>query len=124
MFLHFAGVLVGLSQTIRAFCPKSQVSDNAKVKKVGSMFRVGASVKCRVLVNTFVDGKRQLIVTHKKSLIDSVLPPLTSYQDAVVGAAHHCFITSVKPNGCVVKFFNNVSAFIPRVHLVSAICGI
>jgi rRNA biogenesis protein RRP5 len=56
-------------------------------------------------------------VTHKKSLVDSALPILSSYEDAVAGAAHHGFLTSVRSNGCVVKFFNNVQAFIPRVHL-------
>ncbi len=112
-----SGVVVGLSNSIKAFCPKLQLSDNLKLKKVGAMFTVGSAVKCRVLVNSVVSGKRQLIVTHKKSLIDSVLPILASYDDAVVGEPHHGFLTSVRANGCVVKFFNNVQAFVPRSHL-------
>ena len=112
-----SGVLVGLASNVRAFCPKTQLSDNTNVKKVASLFPVGTSVKCRVLSNTLTDGKRQLIVTHKKSLIDSALPALASYADAQVGAAYHGYLMSVKSNGCVVKFFNNIQAFIPRVHL-------
>ena len=113
----FVGVLVGLSSSVRAFCPKTQLSDNINLKKIANLFQVGASVKCRVLSNTVADGKRSLIVTHKKSLVDSALPALATYADAQVGAAYHGYLVSVKSNGCVVKFFNNVQAFIPRVHL-------
>ena len=93
------------------------MSDNAKLKNVAHMFAVGASVKCRVICNETIDGKRQLLVTHKKSLMESALPPLLSYEDAQVGSAHHGILVSVKQSGCLVKFFNDVKAFVPRAHL-------
>jgi rRNA biogenesis protein RRP5 len=61
--------------------------------------------------------KRRLQLTHKKTLVSSTLPILTQYDDAKRGMATHGFITSLRENGCLVTFYNNVKGFITKAEL-------
>ena len=61
--------------------------------------------------------RRRLLLTHKKSLVNSKESLITSYEDAVPGMCTHGFVTAVKDFGCLVTFYNNVKGLVPRVEL-------
>lgn len=61
--------------------------------------------------------RRRLLLTHKKTLIESSLPLLTDYSDARPGVSSHGFIAAIKDFGCIVVFYNNVKGLVPRVEL-------
>lgn len=52
--------------------------------------------------------KRRLLLTAKKSFLHTKLPTVTSYSDCQRGMVLEGFIASVKPNGVLVIFYNNV----------------
>ncbi|KJE97854.1 hypothetical protein CAOG_007936 [Capsaspora owczarzaki ATCC 30864] len=109
-----AGVTVQLTDTIRGFIPGSHMSD-VQLTKAPKHMSAGASVECRVLeVDT---ERRRVFLTHKKSLVKTSLPIVAAYTEAQPGLVTQGFITSVKPNGCVVTFFGKVHAFVPKSEL-------
>lgn len=74
-------------------------------------FRPGASIKCRVLV---VDAERKRIVlTSKKTLLDSPLPIVAKFEDATVGLITHAVVFKVTEKSLHVEFYNNLKAIVP-----------
>jgi hypothetical protein len=68
----------------------------------------------------YVDSlKQKLILTHKKSLLDSQFDPITSYADCRVGQIAEGCIVSIKPVGAVVVFYNNVKVW--SIHFVTSV---
>jgi rRNA biogenesis protein RRP5 len=69
--------------------------------------------------------KRKCSLTMKRSLVESSLPAITSYQDAAAGAptlVSHGFVTAVRPGkGIVVTFFNNIFGFVSDKELEKAV---
>lgn len=63
-------------------------------------------------------GKR-LILTLKKSLVQSNLPVLSSYEDANPGLITHGFVVCAREFGCIVKFYNDVKGLVPKNELSS-----
>jgi rRNA biogenesis protein RRP5 len=112
------GLVVGLSSHISAFCSSMHMSDSVH-KKVASLFKVGTSYKFRVLSNVNEDGRSSIYLTHKKSLVESTLPIITSY-DVPAGTASHGTIFKPHANGCLVKFYNNVTGYVPT-HALSLV---
>ncbi|KAJ3043804.1 Protein RRP5 [Rhizophlyctis rosea] len=112
--LEAFGMLVSITGSIKGLCPKSHLSDVA-LSKPERMFKIGTSVKCQVLE---VDAKKKrLILTHKKSLMGSNLPPITSYTDVQPGQLAMGVITAIKDYGAIVTFYNDVHALIPIAEL-------
>lgn len=75
--------------------------------------QVGAELVFRVL-----GGKSKMItVTHKKTLVKSKLPIISSYTDATDGLITHGWITKIEKHGCFVRFYNGVQGFAPRLVL-------
>ena len=58
-----------------------------------------------------------MLLTHKKTLVDSSLPVITDYSDAARGVSCHGYITAIKDFGCFVAFYNNVKGLVPRSEL-------
>jgi rRNA biogenesis protein RRP5 len=104
------GLQVAITDTIRGLVPLMHLSDIA-IKKPEKMFKEGQKISCRVLT---LDAKgRRVILTHKKSLLDSPLPPLVSWTEAKRGGVHHGFVTNVGQKGLLVTFYNNVKGWVP-----------
>ncbi|ORX93442.1 nucleic acid-binding protein [Basidiobolus meristosporus CBS 931.73] len=108
------GILIEFSSTINGFVPTIHMSD-IKLLHPEKKFKAGDKVKCRVLHTDA--SQRKVILTLKKSLVNSQLPIVKSYSDAAPGVSTHGVITSVKPTGCIVTFFNNVKALAPLPEL-------
>ncbi|KAF9229085.1 hypothetical protein BS17DRAFT_804934 [Gyrodon lividus] len=81
------------------------------LKHPSKKFRVGSSVKCRVLI---VDPERnRVVLTAKRTLLDTPLPILTCFEDAKVGVVTHAVIFRVSDKSLIVEFFNSIKAVVP-----------
>jgi rRNA biogenesis protein RRP5 len=81
------------------------------LKHPAKRFRVGSSIKCRVLV---VDPERNRIaLTAKKTLIESTLPIVSSMDEIEVGMVTHAVVFKVLPKSLQVEFYNNMKAIVP-----------
>lgn len=92
-------------------------------------FRPGASIKCRVRTQScrlgnmtaeislqvlVVDAERKRIVlTSKKTLLDSPLPIVAKFEDATVGLITHAVVFKVTEKSLHVEFYNNLKAIVP-----------
>ena len=54
---------------------------------------------------------RKLILTNKKSLVNSELPVLADIGEAKAGMVCHAYVSKVQDNGIVVAFFGPVKGF-------------
>ncbi|XP_026968296.1 protein RRP5 homolog isoform X2 [Sagmatias obliquidens] len=110
------GMLVKVGRQIRALVPPMHLAD-ILMKNPEKKYHVGDEVKCRVLLCD--PEARKLMMTLKKTLVESKLPAITCYADAKPGLQTHGFILRVKDYGCIVKFYNDVQGLVPR-HELSA----
>ncbi len=58
---------------------------------------------------------RRLVLTHKKTLVESSLPIITAYDQVQVDMMLHGFIVAVKDFGCLVSFYNDVKGQFTRM---------
>ncbi|XP_007187276.2 protein RRP5 homolog isoform X1 [Balaenoptera acutorostrata] len=110
------GMLVKVGKQIRGLVPPMHVAD-ILMKNPEKKYHAGDEVKCRVLLCD--PEARKLMMTLKKTLVESKLPAITCYADAKPGLQTHGFILRVKDYGCIVKFYNDVQGLVPR-HELSA----
>eukprot|EP01127_Copromyxa_protea_P015153 TRINITY_DN4315_c0_g1_i2.p1 TRINITY_DN4315_c0_g1~~TRINITY_DN4315_c0_g1_i2.p1 ORF type:complete len:1841 (+),score=598.44 TRINITY_DN4315_c0_g1_i2:315-5837(+) len=94
-------------------CPKIHMAES-KVTDPESWFKIGQKIRCRVLAIT---GKT-IVVSHKKSLIQSEHPIITDHE-AKEGTVTHSYIIRAEPNGCVVGFYNGITGFVPQDELAA-----
>ncbi|KAI0361371.1 hypothetical protein OH77DRAFT_1468895 [Trametes cingulata] len=74
-------------------------------------FKPGGSLKCRVLV---VDPERKRIVlTAKKTLVESTLPIVAQLSDAQVGVVTHAVVFKASDKSLQIEFYNNLKAIVP-----------
>ncbi|KAH8119935.1 hypothetical protein DFH11DRAFT_1557375 [Phellopilus nigrolimitatus] len=74
-------------------------------------FKFGASVKCRVLA---VDpNRRRILLTAKKTLVESDMPIVSSLDDVEAGLVTHGVVCKVLDKILIVEFYNNVRAIVP-----------
>ncbi|KAI0706125.1 hypothetical protein BC835DRAFT_1260450 [Cytidiella melzeri] len=74
-------------------------------------FKPGGSIKCRILV---VDAERKRVVlTAKKTLIESRLPIISKLEDAKIGLITHAVVFKISEKSLQVEFFNNMKAIVP-----------
>ncbi|XP_012625869.1 protein RRP5 homolog isoform X4 [Microcebus murinus] len=110
------GMLLKVGQHIRGLVPAMHLAD-ILIKNPEKKYHAGDEVKCRVLLCDSEDKK--LMMTLKKTLVESKLPAITCYADAKPGLQTHGFIIRVKDYGCIVKFYNDVQGLVPK-HELSA----
>ncbi|XP_069467805.1 protein RRP5 homolog [Ambystoma mexicanum] len=108
------GIIVKITDHLTGLVPSMHLAD-VRIKKPEKKYSEGQPVKCRVLT-VFPEAKK-LILTLKKTLIDSSLPVISSYLDAKPGMTVHGFIARVKDFGCLVQFYNDVRGLVPRSEL-------
>ncbi|GAM20344.1 hypothetical protein SAMD00019534_035190 [Acytostelium subglobosum LB1] len=79
-------------------------------------FKVGQTVKCRVLACQ--PQQRRLQLTLKNSLIQSTLPPFTQYDMIKRGDISHGYITNIRDNNIVfVSFYEKCFGIIQKRNL-------
>jgi rRNA biogenesis protein RRP5 len=108
---------------IRALCPKTHLADVPSLSHPERHFNEGQKIKVRVLSCDSVQKK--VFVTHKRTLLNTTLPVLSSSEQITSlltqapkeGLWAHGVITGIKPAGCVVHFFGNLRGFIHVSHL-------
>ncbi|KAI6153747.1 hypothetical protein BKA82DRAFT_4093589 [Pisolithus tinctorius] len=105
-----SAVFVSISERLDGVIWPNHYAD-VPLKYPAKKFKVGASIKCRVL--TVEPERNRVILTTKRTLLDTTQPILTSYEDAKIGAVTHGVIFAVSEKGLKVEFFNNVKATIP-----------
>ncbi|KAI8105276.1 hypothetical protein M9435_000444 [Picochlorum sp. BPE23] len=107
-------MIVKLSPTLKASVPAIHFSDAAH-KRSHKKFKVGQTISGRVLeVNK---RKKKIVITLKKTLVDSKLPILASIKDASAGMKSYGVVTGIKDHGIFVTFFNCLSGLIGNDHL-------
>ncbi|KAG1466863.1 hypothetical protein G6F56_004609 [Rhizopus delemar] len=112
-----AGVILKLSEKIQAFIPSSHMAD-VKLSHPEYKFKVGKKFECRVLrVET---GSQKVILTLKKSLINSEFPIFKNMEEIKEGDISHGVIIGVRKNGCVVGYYGDVTSFVPGSEMTEA----
>lgn len=106
------GAIVQFASGVKALCPLRHMSE-FEIVKPRKKFQVGAELVFRVLGCK----SKRITVTHKKTLVKSKLPVLSSYMDATEGLWTHGWITKIESHGCFVRFYNGVQGFAPRAEL-------
>ena len=108
------GILVNLSERIRALCPINQLTETQSQDALKS-YRLGQKFKFRVLSTD--PSARRVMLTRKKGLLESDIEPLCDYKEAVVGQFYDGYVASIRPFGCIVRFFEDVKAILPLGEL-------
>jgi rRNA biogenesis protein RRP5 len=113
-----AGVIVSITDTIKALVPRAHMSDTAAGStdaKVPSKLKPGKTLPARVLsVNPIT---RRVEVTLKKGLLGSKLPVLAALKDAEAGMKLHGVVTGVEGYGVFVGFYGGLSGLMPNSQL-------
>ncbi|XP_071827468.1 protein RRP5 homolog isoform X2 [Apostichopus japonicus] len=108
------GIVVELPQKVTGFVPQVHLSD-IPIKNISAMFQEGSDIQVRVL---HVDpDRRKLCLTHKKTLVESELPIIKSFEHFQDGQTLHGVISSVADYGCIVTFYNKVSGLLHKSQL-------
>ena len=58
-------------------------------------------------------NKKRILLTAKKTLVESDLPIITSMADAETGMVTHGVVCKVLPKSILVELFNNVRVIVP-----------
>ncbi|GBG61584.1 hypothetical protein CBR_g22381 [Chara braunii] len=112
--VEYFGVLLELSQHVRAICPSEHLSE-VRLSRPSAKFKVGMKMTCRVL--TCNPEQKKVEVTYKKSMVNSKLPIIASGEDAEEGTVSHGFVSGVTDYGVFVTFYNNVKGLVHKSNL-------
>ncbi|XP_036591860.1 protein RRP5 homolog [Trichosurus vulpecula] len=112
--LRSYGMIVKVTEQIKGLVPTLHLAD-VQIRHPEKKYHVKDEVKCRVLICD--PENKKLLMTLKKTLVESSLPALTSYREAKPELQTHGFISSIKDFGCIVKFYNDVRGLVQRKEL-------
>ncbi|XP_010127609.1 PREDICTED: protein RRP5 homolog [Chlamydotis macqueenii] len=110
------GMQVKVTDGIKGLVPSMHLAD-VILKQPEKKYNIGDEVQCRVLECN--PAGKKLILTLKKSLVQSKLPVLSSYEDAKPDLITHGFVVCAREFGCIVKFYNDVKGLVPKNELSS-----
>ncbi|XP_055335670.1 protein RRP5 homolog [Paramacrobiotus metropolitanus] len=112
------GVVVVIGERIQGFVPAAHLTE-VPLKQWEKKFRDNMQLTCRVMD---VDPERRsLVLTHKKSLLDSKEPVLQSYEDADAGKVFTGVIGKIRDSGMLIRFFQRVHGWVPATEFVEGI---
>ncbi|NXU73502.1 RRP5 protein, partial [Oreotrochilus melanogaster] len=114
--LKSIGMQVKVADGIKGLVPSMHLADTI-LKQPEKKYNIGDEVRCRVLECS--PAGKKLILTLKKSLVQSKLPVLSNYEDAKPGLITHGFVVCAREFGCIVKFYNDVKGLVPKNELSS-----
>ena len=63
----------------------------------------------------------RVVLTAKKSLVESKRPVLHRFIDARVGQITDAFVIKCVETGLIIGFYNKLKAFVPRIELTQVI---
>ncbi|CDW53900.1 protein RRP5 [Trichuris trichiura] len=111
-------VYVKLYKTFNGVIRKIHCSDAPNVFVNRNKFAIGSKHTVRVLA---VDLEaRRLLLTAKKSLVHSELPPLVECSVKIIGQTFDGYVTKFFPSGILVAFYNNLCGLLPKSALIDA----
>lgn len=103
------GVLISLSERIRAICPLAQLSEVPSDMAIKA-YTLGQKYKFRVLD---CDPKtRRITLTRKRGLLESTLPILSSYEAAQPENFYTGYIAAIREFGIIVRFYGEVKGIV------------
>ncbi|KAG5439396.1 hypothetical protein PCANB_001970 [Pneumocystis canis] len=111
------GILIQITEGITGIVPTLHMSDVFLVYPE-KKFKEGDNVLCKVLRVDIM--KRKLILTLKKSLINSKYPEITDYNDIKINMKSLGVLQSILDNGAIVEFYNGIRAFLPVSEMSEA----
>ncbi|OQV25526.1 Protein RRP5-like protein [Hypsibius exemplaris] len=113
-----SGVVVLIGERIQGFVPASHLSEVA-LKNWQQKFTEKTTITCKVME---LDAPRKnLVLTHKKSLIDAKDLVLQSYEDAIPDYVVTGVISKIRDTGMLVRFFQKVHGWVPMSEFVEGI---
>ncbi|KAH9836984.1 uncharacterized protein C8Q71DRAFT_580175 [Rhodofomes roseus] len=105
-----SALFVSISGTVDGVIWPNHYAD-IPLKHPQKRFKPGGTIKCRVLV---VDPeRRRIVLTAKKTLIDSTLPIVSGLEDAREGPITHAVVFKASDKSVQVEFYNNLKAIVP-----------
>ncbi|QSL64834.1 hypothetical protein MERGE_002138 [Pneumocystis wakefieldiae] len=111
------GILIHITEGITGIVPTSHISD-VFLLHPERKFKEGDNVLCKVLRKDI--EKRKLILTLKKSLINSKYPEITNYDDIKINTKTVGVLQNILDNGAVVEFYNGIKSFLPVSEMSEA----
>ncbi|CAE6455083.1 unnamed protein product [Rhizoctonia solani] len=112
--LRESGLVVALSGKVTGLVTPQHYAD-IKLKHPERKFKEGATVKCKVLsVNP---DRSRIILTLKKSLLESTLPILGAFDDAKVGMITPGVVQRIEERFVVLEYYGGVKALVPLNEL-------
>jgi ribosomal protein S1 len=107
-------VIVSISGNVTGVIKNAHLADG-KIGKPELRFKEGKTIRCRVLV-----AKRgRIYLTAKKTLVNSLLPPLTSLATAHVGQKAHGVVTNITDHLVFVEFYDKVVGVVHKKDVVA-----
>ncbi|CAI5516828.1 unnamed protein product [Closterium sp. Naga37s-1] len=107
------GVRVQLAFEQWGWCPRAHMSEGRGTHRDDAAFNPGASLQFRVL-RQGEGPEGPVLLTHKKTLVSSKLPVLTSPSQATAGVCTHGWVEALTKGTCTVHFYGDFSATIHR----------
>ncbi|EMR10365.1 hypothetical protein PNEG_01617 [Pneumocystis murina B123] len=104
------GILIHITEGITGIVPTSHISD-VFLLHPERKFKEGDTVLCKVLRKDI--EKKKIILTLKKSLINSKYPEITNYNDIKINTKTVGVLQNILDNGAVVEFYNGIKSFLP-----------
>lgn len=107
------GIMLSIDSRFQATVPPNHISD-IKLVYPERKYKIGSSVKARILTVRSSGSKAHLTATLKRSLVNSDDEDIiTEYNQLETGKRVPATVEKIIPSGCVVSFFGGVSAFLP-----------
>lgn len=135
--LDRGALIVKIADGISGLVNDTHLSD-VKLKHPEKKFREGLEVRCRVCYKSYFyyllsiasnveikvlstnPEKRRIRLTLKKTLVNSDLPILSSYEDATPGVQSVGTLINIIPQGAVVQFYAGLCGFLPVSEMSEA----
>ncbi|KAF8755922.1 S1 RNA binding domain [Rhizoctonia solani] len=112
--LRESGLVVALSDKVTGLVTPQHYAD-IKLKHPERKFKEGATIKCQVLnVNP---ERSRVLLTLKKSLLDSTLPILAAFEDAKVGIVTPGVVQRIEERFVILEYYGGVKALVPLNEL-------
>ncbi|CAE6485208.1 unnamed protein product [Rhizoctonia solani] len=112
--LRETGLVVALSDKVTGLVTPQHYAD-IKLKHPERKFKEGATVKCKVLsVNP---ERSRILLTLKKSLLESTLSIVASFDDAKVGMVTPGIVQRIEERFVILEYYGGVRALVPLNEL-------
>ncbi|CAE6440693.1 unnamed protein product [Rhizoctonia solani] len=112
--LRESGLVVALSDKVTGLVTPQHYAD-IKLKHPERKFKEGTAIKCKVLsVNP---ERSRVLLTLKKSLLDSTLPILAVFNDAKVGIVTPGVVQRIEERFVILEYYGGVKALVPLNEL-------